>query len=111
MNWNKLITLEQLEEIKLLSHQKPVLIFKHSSRCSISSMSLDRLLRNWKEEDQLKVTPFFLDLIAYRSISNQIEEIFGVPHASPQILLIKEGQSVYDESHFNISYPEIMSRV
>lgn len=111
MNWNKLITLEQLEEIKLLSHQKPVLIFKHSSRCSISSMSLDRLLRNWKEEDQQKVTPFYLDLIAYRSISSQIEETFGVPHESPQILLIKKGESVYDESHFNISYPEIMSRV
>jgi bacillithiol system protein YtxJ len=111
MNWNKLNKHEQLEEIKILSYEKPVLIFKHSSRCSISSMALDRLLRNWKEQDQEKVAPFFLDLIAFRSISNQIEEAFGVPHESPQILLIKEGESVYDESHFNISYPEIMSRI
>lgn len=111
MNWNKLTTSTQLEEIKALSHSKPVLIFKHSSRCSISSMSLDRLLRNWKAEDSEKVTPYFLDLISYRSISNQIEEIFKVPHESPQVLLIKEGKSVYDESHFSISYPAIMEKI
>jgi len=111
MNWNKLTTSKQLEEIKALSHSKPVLIFKHSSRCSISSMSLDRLLRNWKAEDSEKVTPFFLDLISYRSISDQIEEIFKVPHESPQVLLIKEGKAVYDESHFSISYPVIMEKI
>ena len=111
MNWNKLTSSAQLEEIKVLSHSKPVLIFKHSSRCSISSMSLDRLLRNWKAEDSEKVTPFFLDLITYRPISNQIEEIFGVPHESPQVLLIKEGKAVYDESHYSISYPAIMDKI
>jgi bacillithiol system protein YtxJ len=111
MNWNKLTNLDQLEEIKVMSHQKPVLIFKHSSRCSISSMALDRLIRNWKDQDLEKITPFFLDLIAYRSVSNQIEETFGVPHESPQVLLIREGKSVYDESHYQISYPEIMARI
>lgn len=111
MNWNKLTNLEQLQEIKKMSYDKPVLIFKHSSRCSISSMALDRLIRNWKDQDLEKVTPFFLDLITFRSISNQIEEIFGVPHESPQVLLIREGKSVYDESHYQISYPEIMARI
>ncbi|GAB2494163.1 bacillithiol system redox-active protein YtxJ [Algoriphagus taiwanensis] len=111
MNWNKLTLPSQLEEIKALSFEKPVLIFKHSTRCSISSMSLDRLLRNWKEEDKEKVEPFFLDLIAYRNLSDQIEDFFGVPHQSPQVLLIKDGTAVYDNSHFGISYPEIMSKI
>lgn len=111
MNWNKLTNPTQLEEIKALSFKKPVLIFKHSTRCSISSMSLNRLLRNWKEEDQEKVEPFFLDLIAYRNLSDQIEDLFGVPHQSPQVLLIKDGTAVYDNSHFGISYPEIMSKI
>jgi bacillithiol system protein YtxJ len=111
MNWNKLTDPGQLEEIKALSHDKPVLIFKHSTRCSISSMSLDRLLRNWKSEDSARVIPYYLDLIAFRSISDQIEDFFGVPHESPQVLLIKDGQVVYDESHYSISYPAIMEKI
>jgi bacillithiol system protein YtxJ len=111
MNWKKLTESTQIEEIKELSNTKPVLIFKHSTRCSISSMSLDRLLRNWKTEDGEKVVPFFLDLIAFRSLSDQIEEEFGVPHESPQVIIIRNGKAVYDNSHYGISYPEIMAQV
>lgn len=111
MNWKKLTELTQIEEIKELSKSKPVLIFKHSTRCSVSSMSLDRLLRNWKTEDGEKVVPFFLDLIAFRALSDQVEDEFGVPHESPQVILIRNGIAVYDNSHFGISYPEIMAQV
>jgi len=111
MNWKKLTDSTQIEEIKELSNSKPVLIFKHSTRCSVSSMSLDRLLRNWKTEDGEKVVPYFLDLIAFRNLSDQIEKIFGVAHESPQVLIIRDGKAVYDNSHFGISYPEIMAQV
>lgn len=111
MNWKKLTELTQIEEIKELSKSKPVLIFKHSTRCSVSSMSLDRLLRNWKTEDGEKVVPYFLDLIAFRALSDQVEDEFGVPHESPQVILIRNGMAVYDNSHFGISYPEIMAQV
>lgn len=111
MNWRKLTELAQIEEIKDLSKIKPVLIFKHSTRCSISSMSLDRLLRNWKTEDGEKVVPYFLDLIAFRTLSDQIEEEFGVAHESPQVIIIRDGKAVYDNSHYGISYPEIMAQV
>ncbi|WP_026950577.1 bacillithiol system redox-active protein YtxJ [Algoriphagus mannitolivorans] len=111
MNWNKLIQASQLDEIKTLSFEKPVLIFKHSTRCSISSMSLDRLLRNWKIEDGEKVVPFYLDLISFRNLSDLVEQEFGVPHESPQVILIQNGKVIYENSHFGISYPEIMSKV
>lgn len=111
MNWKKLTESAQIEEIKELSKTKPALIFKHSTRCAVSSMSLDRLLRNWKAEDGEKVTPYFLDLIAYRTLSDQIEDEFGVPHESPQVIIIRGGKAVYDNSHYGISYPEIMSQV
>jgi bacillithiol system protein YtxJ len=111
MNWNKLIQASQLEEIKSISEQKPVLIFKHSTRCSISSMSLDRMLRNWKTEDEEKLTVFYLDLIEYRAISDLVSFTFGIPHESPQVILVKNGEAVYDNSHYGISYPEIMSLV
>lgn len=111
MNWKKLTESTQIAEIKELSKSKPVLIFKHSTRCSVSSMSLDRLLRNWKTEDGEKVVPFFLDLIAYRALSDQVEGEFGVPHESPQVIIIRNGIAVYDNSHFGISYPEIMAQI
>ena len=111
MNWKKLTESTQIAEIKELSKSKPVLIFKHSTRCSVSSMSLDRLLRNWKTEDGEKVVPYFLDLIAFRALSDQVEDEFGVPHESPQVILIRNGMAVYDNSHFGISYPEIMAQI
>lgn len=111
MNWNKLTEAAQIDEIKTLSKEKPVLIFKHSTRCSISSMSLDRLLRKWKDQDVEKVTPYFLDLIAYRNLSEQVAMEFKVPHESPQLILIKNGEAVYSNSHFGISYGELMEKV
>jgi bacillithiol system protein YtxJ len=111
MNWNKLTQLSQIDEIKTISEDVPVMIFKHSTRCSISSMSLDRLLRNWKEEDHKNVLPYHLDIIENRELSNQIAKEFGVSHQSPQVIVIKNGVSVYDNSHFGISYPEIMEVV
>lgn len=111
MNWNNLTQLHQIEDIKSLSEDVPVLIFKHSTRCSVSSMSLNRLLRNWKNEDHEKVIPYHLDLIENREISDRISQMFGVPHQSPQVLVIKNGKSVYDTSHFDISYPDIMEVV
>ena len=96
MNWVKLDNKNQLEEVKTLSEKQPVLIFKHSTRCSISSTSLNRLERAWKTDE---IKPYFLDLIAFRDISNQIAEEFSVEHQSPQVLLIGQGKCVYHTSH------------
>lgn len=101
----------QLEEIKKESHNYPVLILKHSTRCSISSATLGRLERSWKQEEVGELKPYFLDLIAYRPISNQIAEDFGVWHESPQALIIRNGESVYDTSHFDISFDAIKVQV
>ena len=110
MNWNKLTSEEQIDQVILESAAKPVLLFKHSTSCSISSMSLDRLLRNWKAEDADKITPYYLDLLAYRNLSNLVAERFGIPHESPQVLLIQNGKVTYHESHYGISYAEIMNQ-
>ena len=111
MNWNQLINSAQLEEIKKESHQHPVLIYKHSTRCSISSATLGRLERAWKSEEVGDLKPYFLDLIAHRALSNQIAEEFGVWHESPQVLIIVNGASVYDTSHFDISFDAIKAQV
>jgi bacillithiol system protein YtxJ len=105
MNWKEFIDESGLEAIKKLSVEKPQVIFKHSTRCSISTMAKSRLERASEPEG---VDFNYLDLIAYRSVSNKIANDFDVEHASPQILIIKNGECIYDESHNAISMDEIV---
>lgn len=100
INWIPLTHINQLGEIVFNSNEKPAVIFKHSTRCSISRMALKQFEREFDLQDE--VTPYFLDLIAYREISNEIASRFNVYHESPQILLIKDGKLVYDASHSDI---------
>lgn len=104
MNWNTLSSVEQLEAIKSASYQQPQVIFKHSTRCSISSMILNRLERSDAPEN---ISFHYLDLLAHRPLSNQIAEDFSVYHESPQVLLIKNGECIYDESHQGIRMEEL----
>ncbi|MBF90984.1 MAG: bacillithiol system redox-active protein YtxJ [Flavobacteriales bacterium] len=100
MNWEQLTDLQQLEQITKVSFQAPVLFFKHSTRCSISVMVLNRFEREWNNKT---VNAYFLDLLKYKEVSNQISNLFKVEHHSPQILLIKDGICVYHTSHNSIS--------
>lgn len=107
MNWISLQTETQLEEIRQLSAQRPQVIFKHSTRCSTSALVKSRLERGAQPWD---IDFYFLDLLSYRPISNKIADSFQVPHESPQILVIRNGECIYDESHLGISMDEIMEK-
>lgn len=109
MNWNKLEKPEDLGQILEKSKVKPVLIFKHSTRCSISSTALNRVERAWNDTFEAQLEPWYLDLLNYRPISNQIATDLGVQHESPQALLIKDGRCIYSATHFDIQLAEIMS--
>ena len=104
MKWKELKTEEQLAEIKSGSAERPQLIFKHSTRCSISAMVRSRLERSDVPEG---IDFYYLDLLRFRNISGRIETDFKVSHESPQVLLIKDGNCVYNESHSSISMDEI----
>ncbi len=104
MNWISLTSAEQLELIKQKSQEQPQVIFKHSTRCSVSSMIKNRLDKGHQPEG---TDFYFLDLIKYRDISKKISEDFNVYHESPQVMIIKNGESVYDESHSGIDLQDI----
>lgn len=111
MLWKELNKIDQLEEIQLYSNQKPIAIFKHSTRCSISAAAKGRLERKWDdyfENEELDV--YYLDLLRHRDISNAIAELYDIEHESPQFILINEGKAVYNASHFGIN-PEKISAV
>ncbi|UKT64124.1 bacillithiol system redox-active protein YtxJ [Pedobacter mucosus] len=104
MTWVNLNSIAQLDEIKGASGYS--LIFKHSTRCSISMMAKKNFELDWNvipEDTKL----YFLDLISYRDISNAIATLFEVAHQSPQILLIKDGDCVLEASHSDISADEV----
>ena len=107
MDWKALTTEAQLEQIKADSFQRPQLIFKHSTRCSISAVARQRLQKGALPSE---IDFYYLDLLGYRSLSNQIADTFGVQHESPQVLLIKNGACMYDESHLGISMREILEQ-
>jgi bacillithiol system protein YtxJ len=97
--WNQLESMARWEELLEASNQQSILVFKHSTRCSISTMALDRINRSWKPEIGHHYSPWYLDLLQYREISNRIAIDTGVEHQSPQLLLIKDGKCVKAASH------------
>jgi bacillithiol system protein YtxJ len=107
MNWIALKSPDQLEALRAESKDQPVIIFKHSTRCSISQAALNRLERNWKEDEMVSVRPYYLDLLSYREISNKITDLFDVEHQSPQVIVLKDGEAVFHKSHFDIDFAGI----
>jgi len=106
MNWTMLNSADQIEEIK--QNEGYSLIFKHSTRCSISMMVKKRFEMDWDKLPE-NFPLFFLDLIKYRDLSNKIAADFNVYHESPQLLLIKGGECVLDLSHGEVSVEEALA--
>ena len=108
MNWQHLTSLEELSGIK--NRKGFSIIFKHSTRCSISLMAKKKLEL---EGDAIPadIPAYYLDLLNYREISNAIAEIFQVPHQSPQILLIHNGECTFEATHGEISAEEVAEQL
>ncbi|MEP7258288.1 MAG: bacillithiol system redox-active protein YtxJ [Flavitalea sp.] len=108
MDWILLEQESQLEELRERSFTRPQVIFKHSTRCSISSVAKNRLDKSASPDN---MDFYYLDLIRYRLLSAKVAEMFKVHHESPQALVIKEGKCIYDESHMGISMQEMVDAV
>ena len=105
MHWNELTSMDQLELLEIQSEIQPVLIFKHSTRCSISRFALKQFESEFDLHD--KIAPYYLDLLNHRDISNELAFQFKVQHQSPQILLLKNRVVVYHTSHEHIDATEL----
>ena len=106
MNWTNLVKVEDFDRLIYLSDSTPILIFKHSTRCSVSLMAKRSLEAEWNFSSA-QVIPYYLDLITYRPLSNRISEQFNIMHESPQAILLKNGKAVYHASHSDINAEDI----
>jgi bacillithiol system protein YtxJ len=105
INWKNLSSISDLEDADKLSFDNDVLLFKHSTTCSISHMAKMRLESSWNLSDRL--IPYYLDLKTYRNVSDTISEKYHVHHESPQVIIIRKGECIYDASHLDITIEEI----
>jgi bacillithiol system protein YtxJ len=102
VNWIHLTNIDQIKQIRSQSKSETVYIFKHSTRCVISKMVIKRF-ENMFDESMSNVKVYYLDLLNYRDISNEIAVAFKVIHQSPQLLIIKNEVSVFNASHQDIT--------
>ena len=98
--------MEQFEEIDAVSQSKPVVLFKHSTRCIISRTALKQFDAEFNYPEE-KIVWFLLDLLNHRDLSNEIASRYNVVHQSPQIVVIKNGKAVFNESHDSISADDL----
>lgn len=103
--WENLDSSEKLNVLHEASNEKAIIIFKHSTRCSISAMALNNFQSNAKLPENGRCV--LLDLLSYRSISNELAEKYGVQHESPQVLVIDKGECVYHASHHQIDIDRV----
>jgi bacillithiol system protein YtxJ len=107
MNWTHLTNNTQLDEIDRLSEDRTVLIYKHSARCSICRTALARLECRWPAENAPE--PFFLDVLRSREVSDAVAARYGVPHESPQVLLIRNRRCEFTRSHLDIVVDDLVA--
>jgi len=109
MDWINLNSVEQLNEIDEKSKEKAQVIFKHSTRCSVSTFAKRILTSEYNDDVRAKADVYYLDLISFREVSNEIASRYSVYHESPQILVIKGGKCVYDASHSEVSFEKALN--
>lgn len=110
MAWIEITEVFDYDELLIKSKTIPQIIFKHSTRCSISSMAKSRLERMMQELSS-KSDLYLLDLLKYRDISNLISMKSGIYHESPQVIVFLRQDVILDQSHYNVNANEILTAI
>ncbi len=105
IEWIPLTSSEGITELTSKSYQKDQLIFKHSPRCSISVMALEKFE---SADPKPNIDYYKLHVVDDRPVSLEVASTFDVIHQSPQILQIRDGKCVMDQSHWAISMDEVL---
>lgn len=112
MNIDCMIELNDTQQLeKLLGEKKSFFIFKHSTRCPISAAALKAVDKTFSDKSNKLPELYYLDLLAYRSISNEIESKLDIKHQSPQLILVKDGKAVWSKTHWDIKQETILQAI
>jgi len=89
-----------LENLLTDSKQKPVIVFKHSNACSISS-------RAYCEMEKVDGHVNVVEVQSAREISRELANLTGVQHETPQVIVLRDGKAVWDASHFDVTASDV----
>ena len=106
--WKTIKSEEDLEKAIKESYENKVAIFKHSTSCFISKTVLKNFEKEIENSGEQNVSFYFLDLLAFRPISNKIAEDFGIRHESPQLIVFENGEPINNASHQDISLSQVL---
>lgn len=104
--WISLNDLQQIDYIKKKSSIKTQVIFKHSTRCGISSMVQRQFVSEYDFSEK-ELDLYYLDILNYRQISDEVGYKFQLIHESPQLLVIRNGELVAHASHGQINQVDL----
>jgi len=107
--WQPIQSEQDLEEAIASSYQQKIAIFKHSTSCFISKTVLKNFEKEIEQSQDCGAVFYFLDLLAYRDISNKIAKDLGIRHESPQLIVIENGRAINNASHQDITLSQIIS--
>ena len=110
MDWHLLTASSTLEEAISLSYTQPVLLFKHSYRCSISAVVFSRMQREWKAPPT-QIAAYLVDVVKERNLAREIADRLGIRHESPQALILRNGNCTYQSSHMAVTVGDLMKAV
>lgn len=99
----ELTSVEDWQECLSASHEQPVLVFKHSTRCSISAMAESIVKRYERGGGPGKPPIYMVKVVESRPVSDEIARSLEVQHKSPQLILVKNGEAIWSVSHYNIT--------
>ena len=108
--WISLNDIQQLNHIDEKSITKTQVVFKHSTRCGISRMVMNQFVNAYSLNEK-DLDLYYLDLLSFRDVSNEVGYKFQVMHQSPQVLVIKNGVVVAHASHGAINEVDLISFV
>ena len=100
----KTTSVDSLAEMLSQSAQQPVVIFKHSTTCPISAAAYD-------EMEQFDGDVALVEVQSARELSRQIERQTGIPHESPQVLVLANGKVVWNASHWKVKADAVAKAV
>jgi bacillithiol system protein YtxJ len=109
LDWIEVNSIDELNQAIASTEEKPGLFFKHSTRCSISSMALRRFESKWEKTDNC--TLYFINLIAHGDVSHALSEKANITHQSPQAILLQNEKAIYDASHNGISAGDVQQLI
>jgi bacillithiol system protein YtxJ len=95
---------KSFEELTDRSKERPVVIFKHSLTCPISSAAYEQMERFQGEVALVEVQ-------LARALSAEIANRLGIAHESPQVIVLSKGQVTWNGSHFKITTEAVAAAV